>query len=565
VNTLSLSKIQTNVLEIDLPKDFCLENNKEVLFKIFSDNLKTGGDKILEDRSIYKRDSQKAFIYYEKEEVADRVASNTAILFGKYLFKVRLVFGPVPETPEENVIKIIRLISLKKDEKLTIDKINNQLKFLKDHIIGIEIESNSNCAILKLNSAQGKLFIFEKFKFHLISLVAGRISILKFENFRTEMVDDATNRINNIETLHKDFTRSPEAIEKPFKNNLFLELTLENLKWRNKLKREISFSYGNLNVNKSGLKIDCTIKSDSKDYEEVVKSWTKNINSKITFFLKDFSIECLSLLDYDLNSVLDGIKELNRKNKNFVQVRVAENENKLHFVVARKNFQQFQRFLENLLIEKKTSLEFQVPLLASPEFYEIINPLLNNLKPKFPDIQQIYNALLKKILLSGFKKRVDDFYMLLQEYFSGISCEKLRSINEDALNCPNVIILLEKFTDEKQMLCKFMKKHDGFYLIFFQNKKHETFDQLETIIVQNYSSTKIDYHNLTDVLNGQKWFLFKKDNLIGNQNITFYVDKNITIFGKKEDVNMLESKINEFLEANIKKDGIKFDFSKDIV
>jgi hypothetical protein len=31
-------------------------------------------------------------IYYEKEEVVDRIASNTAILFGKYLFNVAFLF-----------------------------------------------------------------------------------------------------------------------------------------------------------------------------------------------------------------------------------------------------------------------------------------------------------------------------------------------------------------------------------------------------------------------------------------------------------------------------------------
>ena len=66
MNRSNRQKHPTKLLEIDLPKDFCLENDKEALFKLFSDNLKTGGDKILKDRSTYDPHSQNAFIYYEK-------------------------------------------------------------------------------------------------------------------------------------------------------------------------------------------------------------------------------------------------------------------------------------------------------------------------------------------------------------------------------------------------------------------------------------------------------------------------------------------------------------------
>jgi hypothetical protein len=57
---------------------------------LFSNHLKTGGDKILENESTYDPESQKAFIRYENEEVADRVANRRVIIFKKYLFKVQL-------------------------------------------------------------------------------------------------------------------------------------------------------------------------------------------------------------------------------------------------------------------------------------------------------------------------------------------------------------------------------------------------------------------------------------------------------------------------------------------
>ena len=342
-------------------------------------------------------------------------------------------------------------------------------------------------------------------------------------------------------------------------------MILENPQWKNKLNQEIELKYGNFKLDQSGFNIECTLKSDNKDYEDLVKSWSNNINSTILVFVNEFTYESLSILDYDLKSLLDGINELNKQNNSYVQVKLAENENKLHFVVEKNNLEGFKKILKTLLIQMKKTTEFHVPLLAYPDFYEIINPLLNNLKPKFPDIHHIYNTLDKKITLSGPDKRVEEFSKLVLDYFISITCEKLRSINEEALNCQNMINLLEKLADEQHMLCKFMKKHDGFYLIYFQYKKLETFNQLESIIMQNYTSTKIDFLNRTDALNGQKWFLFKKKNLIDKRNIRFNIDKDIIIFGKKEDVFTLESKIQEFLETNKKRDGIKLDFSKNEV
>ena len=163
----SQPRVHTKILEIDLPKEFCIQNDKEILFMLFSNNLKTGGKEILENESIYDQKALKAFIHYENEEVADRVASRKVIIFDSYLFNVRLAsVEPNPvlaKSLTENGIQVIRLTCLKKDEKITFDIINNQFMFLKKHIIVFEIEPSLTSAIVKLNSIKSKIFFFFNF------------------------------------------------------------------------------------------------------------------------------------------------------------------------------------------------------------------------------------------------------------------------------------------------------------------------------------------------------------------------------------------------------------------
>ena len=186
---------ETTTVEVDLPKEFCEERDKEIFFMIFSNHARTGGGKILEDRSIYDSYTQKALIYYENKDVAKRVGDQGKIIFQKYLFNVRLKYEKneekqsikssfksmlsnssnnltdqasltnkkLKQTNKEKSLEaktsLVRVSNLNKTEKLTVEKVNNRFIFAKDYIIGIDIDPSLNSAIVKFSSIEGKLLI----------------------------------------------------------------------------------------------------------------------------------------------------------------------------------------------------------------------------------------------------------------------------------------------------------------------------------------------------------------------------------------------------------------------
>ena len=184
-----------------------------------------------------------------------------------------------------------------------------------------------------------------------------------------------------------------------------------------------------------------------------------------------------------------------------------------------------------------------------------------------------YEANSQTIQLIGPNKRVDELQLLLSDYLTNVRCDKLTSISDEAINCENMINLLERIAMAQQILCKFSKKNDGFYLIYFQSisrndeQRVEVYKRIENDILMNYTSTKIDFLNQSDALNGTKWAEFKSKNLTGNHNITFRLinSKELVIFGKKEVLFDLEERVQDFLDQNRQSTEILLNFKPDEV
>ena len=374
---------------------------------------------------------------------------------------------------------------------------------------------------------------------------------MKIEKSATQnRKNSLANAINNDSKISK-----PEDMHKPFKNNLFLNIVLDNKQWKNNLKTEVISKHGDFHIDKNCLTVKCTLSEENRNFYNLAANWTKNMNQTISNFMKDFHHDNISLVDHNLDSLRETIKEFNNKNGFCVQYKQIEE--KLHYVVYKSALEQFRSAVQNASIVKPKSVQYQLPLLEN-ELYSLTDPLLHKLKLKFPDIQIINDSVFRRINLNGPQNRVDEFQKLLDDYFRSIRSDKLRSINEEALNCANMINILEKIAEEKQILCKFSKKNDGFYIIYFQNnsciesQKIETFTRVETHIMQNYTCSRIDFLNSNNEFNGQKWSSFKNNHLTSNQDITFsnVNSKEIIIFGKKEMVFTLEAEIQKFLETN---------------
>jgi hypothetical protein len=92
------------------------------------------------------------------------------------------------------------------------------------------------------------------------------------------------------------------------------------------------------------------------------------------------------------------------------------------------------------------------------------------------------------------------------------------------------------------------------------NKDLNALSELENHILAYYTSLRKDLGvTPSEMLNFQRWSEFKTKYLLGNQEIKIRllnVDREIIIFGKKEFVFELDSKIDEFL-AQIKQSNLK--------
>lgn len=193
VNSNECIKKSSSVVEVDLPKSFCEDKSHELLYLLFSNQKRTGGESVIEEKSVYKPHELKAFICYPNEMIAERVSSKGVIEYDDYRFKVKLStiecstsscvamdktervrnnlerknnnepkiesLMSIDTTPchrknevsvESNVIKVTDLSGYK---NLTIDKINSRFLFAKNNIIGIEL--NQNTAIVKFDTSEG--------------------------------------------------------------------------------------------------------------------------------------------------------------------------------------------------------------------------------------------------------------------------------------------------------------------------------------------------------------------------------------------------------------------------
>ncbi len=174
-------------VEIDLPKTFCDEKSHEILYLLFNNPTRTGGEGLIEEKSLYDSKALKALICYPNQMIAERVCRRNIINYDNFKFKVklakkeeasgsdRLKLNQKMESPElsanslinndrcqssiseesisnSNVLKITDLSGSNKS--LTIEKVNNKFLFVKDKIVGIEI--NQNTAIVKFDCAEGE-------------------------------------------------------------------------------------------------------------------------------------------------------------------------------------------------------------------------------------------------------------------------------------------------------------------------------------------------------------------------------------------------------------------------
>ena len=192
-----IDKPTKKVVEVDLPTDFCVGNDKARFLTLFINNWRTRGDEINQERSMYDEYSHKAIIYYENEDAAEAVADQRIIVIEKYKFTVRLRYEenyedksqptrnsdvsvtnikklsssstnlsrftnePCKRFHEKKCCeksKVVRVTSLQNTEMLGTEKIYNRFIFVRDDIIKIEFDPRFNCAIVKFNSADSKLY-----------------------------------------------------------------------------------------------------------------------------------------------------------------------------------------------------------------------------------------------------------------------------------------------------------------------------------------------------------------------------------------------------------------------
>jgi hypothetical protein len=386
------------------------------------------------------------------------------------------------------------------------------------------------------------------------------MSHLVFNDLKIEIKCQNKKITNN--TRKKNFSPIPENVVKTLRNNTFLSILLDKRysEWRSALLGDLIHHFATYEFNQDNLIIKCTLNTDMRNYNELAKNWEKKINSIITSFTNQFSADQLSLDDYDSKMVIEAIQQFNQLNGICIGYRVVRR--KL-FIVGKKNdAKEFLNSLQGGVLKKSKNVDFIIPKLEDESYYSLINPLIERLRKTYQQIEYIfYDSQTKKIQLRGPGNLVDEVLMLISDVIPKIRSDKLRSISQDSLNCPDVVNILENISNFNKLLCIFVKKIDALYLVYFNDcpqidsPMNQTFQEMDSCIAAYYTCTKIDFLKHTEVLNGTKWSEFKIDNLLVNQDITFSLvdskqSKELVMFGRKEVIFDLELKVQNFLDEN---------------
>ena len=389
------------------------------------------------------------------------------------------------------------------------------------------------------------------------------MSHLKFDDMQIEIISSKTFNTNKEKTNNKNqaqkrndivpLTPMPKDLVKPLDTNLQLSILIDrrNTKWRSIFEEKISTNYGSMSFERNHLIIKCTLDKKSKDYNQLADNWDRKMNSLISSFACQFTMDSFNLDDHELSSIKDSIRRFNERNGFSIDYRVFKK--RLFYVIKKNQLVEFQNSIQDNAHEKCKNLDYFIPSLPDSDYNFLIKPLIDRLKYKYPDIESVaYDMETQNVQLRGPAKRLDEILIYISDSVSSIRCEKLNSICEEAINCANLKIILEKIIDEKKLTCKMSKKSDGIYLIYFLQKTESSFSILENHILRNYTSTLLDISKSSNVLNDVKWSEFKNKNLITSDEFTFSIlnSKDLVIFGKKEIVFELEIKLQEFFANN---------------
>jgi hypothetical protein len=292
------------------------------------------------------------------------------------------------------------------------------------------------------------------------------------------------------------------------------------------------------------------------------------MNSLISTFSNQFCMESVNLDENELSNIKDAIREFNHYNGFSIDYRIFKK--RLFYVIKKSQLVQFQNSIVDNAHEKCKNLDYFIPKLPNADFYFIIKPLIDRLRLKFTDIESIsYVEETQNVQLRGSAKRLDEFLIQLCDSITKISSNKVTSISDEVSNSMNITETLQKIINEKKLFCKLIKKNDGLYLIYLLddkssrvspgnatpiNKDLNALSELENHILAYYTSLRKDLGvTPSEMLNIQPWSEFKTKYLLGNSEVKFRllnVDREIIIFGKKELVFDLDSKIDEFLSQN---------------
>ena len=76
---------------MDLPKKFCDEKSHEILYLLFNNPNRTGGEGVIEEKNSYDTKALKALICYPNQSIAERVSKRNVIEYDNFKFKVKLI------------------------------------------------------------------------------------------------------------------------------------------------------------------------------------------------------------------------------------------------------------------------------------------------------------------------------------------------------------------------------------------------------------------------------------------------------------------------------------------
>ena len=513
----------TNFVEVELPKEFCEMYDEDTLYMIFSNESCSSGGEINEEKSMFNKRARKALICYVDENKAEVVANRKLIKFKDFSLNVKLVkmIESTSKVNNFNYNQSVRQDATKSyQEDIYKHKADNRSK---DYLKSIKDLSRS---IESSNFGDLRDEISESFNYE-----------VRKENPRMPIPSDIVKNLSSYSILS-------------------ILIDKRNLQWKSKLEYMLCSNNASLRFENQTMTIKCKIDRKSKNYEALCFDWEKRVDSIIQSFTSEFNMDLILTSNVDLAFFKETLDQFNtRTNGINVAYRVFRDE--IVYVANNFHFDKFRIFLKSNLENRIKETFFPLLNLFSAENSDVIQQLVESLKLQNKELEILnYSNFDHELQLKGPSKLVDEIINEFTELSKTIHCDRLISISEDATNCEDTINILERIRREKNLLCKVHKKEKGFYLTYFQtnSQNDDALIQLENFLFLNYTTLRKNFGlTSTESLNMQKWSEFQTNNLIGNPTITFKLinsNREIIIFGKKESVLELDTKINEFLEHN---------------